>query len=99
MWGGESLDTLAEAHVTPAGHEARPAQERLHAALAGRDGQFDDEEEPGLGNGGLGRLAACYMDSLATLNVGAFSSDQCEACRRGEPAIKPGSRKINSSSR
>jgi len=48
---------------------ARQALARLGISL---DDLVLHEEEPGLGNGGLGRLAACYMDSLATLKIPAI---------------------------
>lgn len=49
--------------------EARDAMTTLGQNM---DEILDSEQEPGLGNGGLGRLAACFLDSLSTLNVPAM---------------------------
>src|SRR5687768_445204 len=47
----------------------RTAMRELNLDL---DELLEQEEEPGLGNGGLGRLAACYMESLSTVQVPAI---------------------------
>ncbi len=49
--------------------EARHSMTALGQDL---DDVLECELEPGLGNGGLGRLAACYLDSLASLDIPAF---------------------------
>ncbi|MCC7490518.1 MAG: glycogen/starch/alpha-glucan phosphorylase [Gammaproteobacteria bacterium] len=47
-------------------------REAMHALDQDLDALIALEAEPGLGNGGLGRLAACFLDSLATLEVPAI---------------------------
>ncbi len=49
--------------------EVREAMEELGFSLNVIE---DQEPDPALGNGGLGRLAACFMDSLATLGYAAY---------------------------
>jgi starch phosphorylase len=49
-------------------HEAREAIRKLGMVL---EDAYEQEYDAGLGNGGLGRLAACFLDSMATLNLPA----------------------------
>ena len=49
--------------------EVRDALSEMEISL---DAIYEHEPDPGLGNGGLGRLAACYMDALTTLDYPAM---------------------------
>jgi starch phosphorylase len=51
---------------------AGPLREALTTLGQDLDAIVFGEHEPGLGNGGLGRLAACYLDSMATLGIPAI---------------------------
>lgn len=65
------IGRLIEDMIANLGLEAKAR--RAMAALGQDYGAIvQDEPDAALGNGGLGRLAACFMDSLATLGIPAF---------------------------
>jgi len=53
------------------GLQSEAAEALSRFGITDPDQVFALEEEPGLGNGGLGRLAACYSESLASLEIPA----------------------------
>ena len=52
--------------------EYKEVKEALEEIGLNLDVIEDQEPDPALGNGGLGRLAACFMDSLSTLGYAAY---------------------------
>ena len=53
------------------------AQQALAKADIKLETIYEEEPDAGLGNGGLGRLAACYLDSMTTLDIPAAGYSIC----------------------
>lgn len=53
------------------------ARDVMHGYGVSLDALYECEPDAGLGNGGLGRLAACFLDSLATLDIPASGYSIC----------------------
>ena len=61
---------------------AEPLKQAIEGLGFSAPDLFEAEPDAGLGNGGLGRLAACYLDSMTTLEIPATGYSICPARSR-----------------
>ena len=75
-WSSSWAASLDEKRLQP-GRCWTPLKEALEGLGFSASDLFEMEPDAGLGNGGLGRLAACYLDSMTTLEIPATGYSIC----------------------